>query len=244
METTHTAREERSRPGREQRQTEVNVNDKERTASVMGGAALALSGLRSLTKKQYLPGLAMMAAGGMLLYRGATGHCDLYQALGVDTAHSEGGIRLEKVLTINRPRQEVYEFWRNFENLPRFMRHLDAVRITGDRTSHWKARGPGGVTVEWDAEMTADYPGQQISWHSTGDAGLPNRGLVEFSDAPGDRGTEVKIAIDLYPPGGVAGRTAARLARAVTAQQVEEDLKRLKQLLETGEVATAERTLH
>jgi uncharacterized membrane protein len=151
---------------------------------------------------------------------------------------------MEKVLTINRPRQEVYEYWRELSNLPRFMQHLDAVQMTGEKTSHWRARGPGGITVEWDAETTEDIPGQQISWQSVGTSELPNKGSVLFSEAPGNRGTEVKVTIDFYPPGGTAGRAAAKMARAVTAQQLEEDLKRLKQILETGEIATAERTLH
>jgi uncharacterized membrane protein len=241
METTNT---ETDSPRQEQRkQRRVNVGPAERQASMIGGAALALSGLTSLSKRRYLPGLAMMVAGGMFLYRGKTGHCDLYQSLGVDTIHtSSTGLRLEKLLTINRPPQQVYEFWRNLENLPRFMQHLKSVQVTGEKTSHWKAKGPGGVSAEWDAEMMDDYPGQQISWHSVGSAALPNKGRVEFKEAPGERGTEVKVSIDYYPPGGAAGRAAARLAQLLTAQQLEEDLKRLKQILETGEIATAERS--
>lgn len=230
------------RHGRKQKL--VNVGPAERKASMVGGAALTLSGLRTLTKKHYLPGLAMMAAGGLFLYRGKTGHCDVYQAIGADTVHTrESGIRVEKVLTINRPPQQVYEFWHNLENLPRFMQHLESVQITGDRTSHWKARGPGGLSAEWDAEMMDDYPGQQISWHSTGAAELPNKGSVEFKDAPGERGTEVKVCIHYYPPGGAMGRAAAKIAHAINARQLEEDLKRLKQILETGEIATARTTV-
>ena len=241
MDTTHAEGSQ----ARQEKEPHVNVGEKERKASMMGGAALALSGLRSMTKKNYLPGLAMMAAGGMFLYRGKTGHCDLYEAMGVDTATTmAGGITIEKVLTINRPRQEVYQYWHNLSNLPRFMQHLDSVQLTGEKTSHWKARGPGGITVEWDAETTEDTPGQQISWQSVGTADLPNQGTVLFTEAPGNRGTEVHVTINFYPPGGAAGKVAAKMARAVTAQQLEEDLKRLKQILETGEIATAERSLH
>ena len=180
----------------------------------------------------------MVAAGGLFLYRGKTGHCDLYQATGIDTAHpSEEGIRIHKVVTINRPAREVYDYWHNLENLPRFMKHLDSVQITGERSSHWKAHGPAGATIEWDAETLEDIQGRLISWHSVGEASLPNQGKVEFRAAPGDRGTEVNVTIDYYPRGGAAGRAAAKLARGLTAQQLEEDLKRLKQLLETGEVA-------
>ena len=223
---------------------EVNVGPAERRASMVGGAALALSGLRSIGKKNFLPGLAMMAAGGLFLYRGKTGHCDLYEAIGADTVHtSNSGLRIEKAVTIGLPPKQVYEFWRNLENLPLFMKHLESVQITGERTSHWKAAGPGGVSAEWDAEMMEDTPGQQISWHSVGKADVPNKGTVEFKEAPGSRGTEVKVAIDYYPPGGAAGKSAAKLAQGLNSQQLEEDLKRLKQVLEVGEETTAKRNV-
>lgn len=241
METTHT---EAGRAAEGRKEKQVNVGETERKASMVGGAALALSGLTTMAKKHYLPGLAMMAAGSLFLYRGKTGHCGLYEATGIDTAHhGESGLRIEKVLTINRPPNQVYDYWHNFENLPRFMQHLDSVQVTGERSSHWKAHGPG-MTIEWDAEVLEDVQGQRISWHSVGKADLPNQGTVEFREAPGDRGTEVRVTIDYYPPGGAAGRVAAKLAKGLTAQQLEEDLKRLKQILETGEVATAQMTLH
>lgn len=228
----------RAGQGQQQR---MNVGHAERKASLLGGTALALSGLKSLAGKRPLQGLAMVAAGALFIYRGKTGYCHLYQAIGADSFHSEhSGLRIERVLTVNRPPLQVYEFWRNLENLPRFMQHLESVQMTGDKTSHWKARGPGAASIEWDAEMMDDYPGQQISWHSTGAAELPNKGTVEFTAAPGDRGTEVRVCIDYYPPGGAAGRAAAKLAQGINAQQLEEDLKRLKRILETGEIATAE----
>lgn len=233
---------EGSRPEQGPGRRRVNVGPAERKASIVGGAALALSGLRSISKRNYVSGMTMMVAGGMFLYRGQTGHCDLYEAIGVDTLHThESGLRIEKAVTIGLPPQQVYEFWRDLWNLPRFMKHLESVRMTGERTSHWRAVGPGGVTTEWDAEMMEDTPGQQISWHSVGQAEFPNKGTVEFREAPGNRGTEVKVTIDYYPRGGIAGRAAARIAHSVNAQQVEEDLKRLKQILELGEEITSER---
>lgn len=208
---------------------------------MIGGAALALSGLNKLKQKHYLSAMAMMTAGGMIFYRGKTGHCDMYEAMGMDTAGTEDvGLTVEKVLTINRSPGEVYEFWHDLQNLPKFMRHLESVQITGQKTSHWRARGPGGLAVEWDAETVDDIPDRMISWHSVGKAGIPNEGRVEFQPAPGGRGTEVKVAITYRPPGGAAGKIAAKVAHAINAQQVEEDLKRLKQILETGETATAE----
>lgn len=238
-----TSESERNQPGHRQRQKRINVGPAERKASLAGGAALALSGLRNLGKRNYLSGLAMMVAGGMFLYRGKTGHCDVYQAMGVDTVHTHNsGLRIEKAVTIGLPPQQVYQFWRNLEHLPQFMKHLDSVQVTGERTSHWKAIGPGGLTAEWDAEMMEDTPGQQISWHSVGAADIPNKGSVEFKEAPAHRGTEVKVTIDYYPPGGAAGKAAAKAAHGLNAQQLEEDLKRLKQILEVGEETTARRT--
>jgi len=234
METSET---EHNRPLQGQKQRQVNVGPAERKASVAGGAALAVSGLRSLAKGKYLPGLAMMVAGGMFFYRGKTGHCDLYEAMGVDTVHTRNsGLHFEKVVTIGMPPQQVYEFWRNLENLPQFMKHIESVQVTGERSSHWKAAGPGGLTAEWDAEMMEDMPGQQISWHSVGSAAVPNKGTVEFKQAPGNRGTEVRVSIDYYPPGGAA-------AHGINARQLEEDLKRLKQILEVGEETTARRAV-
>lgn len=226
-----------------QRPRKMNVGPAERKVSLAGGAALALSGLRCLSRRNYASGLAMIAAGGMFLYRGQTGYCGLYDAMGVDTMHTQpGGLRIEKAVTIGLPPDEVYEFWRNLANLPRFMKHLEAVEVTGPRTSHWRATGPGGISAEWDAEMMEDTPGQQISWHSVGEADIPNKGSVEFKEAPGNRGTEVKVTIDYYPPGGAAGKAAAKIAHGINAQQLEEDLKRLKQILEVGEETTARRT--
>lgn len=219
----------------------INVGRTERNASLIGGAALALSGLSKLKHHKVVPGLAMVAAGSMFLYRGKTGHCDMYQAMGINTATGEGaGVQLEKVVTINRTPDEVYRFWRNLENLPRFMHHLDAVSVTGATTSHWRAKGPAGVTVEWDAEIREDQPGKRISWQSMEQADVPNEGTVEFQPAPGGRGTEVRVNIVYYPPGGAAGVAAAKIANSLNAQQIEEDLKRLKQILETGETVTSE----
>ena len=228
------------RSGATQRKS-TNVGRTERNASMIGGAALAISGLTKLKDHKIIPGLAMMAAGSMFLYRGKTGHSNVYEAMGINTAIGEGaGVQLEKVLTINRSPEEVYNFWRNLENLPRFMQHLDSVTVTGPRTSHWRARGPAGVIVEWDAEMQEDQPGRRISWQSLEQAEIPNEGTVEFRPAPGGRGTEVRVNIVYYPPGGAAGKIAAKVANSLNAQQIEEDLKRLKQILETRETATSE----
>jgi uncharacterized membrane protein len=214
----------------------------ERKASMVGGAALAASGLAQLTHKKILPGLAMMAAGSMFLYRGKTGHCNVYEKMGVDTAGADvNGLTVEKVMTINRQPREVYDFWHNFENLPKFMKHLDTVQTIGTTKSHWKAHGPGNISVEWDAELTEDQPGRRISWHSLENSDIPNQGNVEFNEAPAGRGTELKVKIQYFPPGGTAGKVAAKILHGLNEKQVEEDMRRLKQILETGETATSER---
>ncbi|UFS72115.1 SRPBCC family protein [Geomonas sp. RF6] len=220
---------------------QINVGSKERKASMIGGAALAITGVKKLTQGNILSGLLMLASGGMFYNRGKSGHCNMYQKMGVNTARDvQTPIRLEKVVTINRTPQQVYDFWRDLENLPKFMNHLESVQVRGPVISHWKAVGAGGLSVEWDAEIVQDIPGQKISWQSIGEADVANEGTVRFEEAPGNRGTEVHVLISYTPPGGAVGKAAARFLQTVNAVQLEQDLKRLKQILETGVTATAE----
>ena len=145
-------------------------------------------------------------------------------------------IRVSKTFTINASPEEVYSFWRQLDNLPRFMRHLESVEPLGGRMSHWVARGPAGMRVQWDAEMIEDTP-QRISWRSLERADVPNSGTVEFRPAPGDRGTELRVRLQYDPPGGKAAKWFARLFGEEPGQQLYEDLRRVKSLIETGEVA-------
>jgi len=208
---------------------------------MIGGAALAFSGVRNLTRGKILSGLLMLGAGGMFYTRGKSGHCNFYAKVGVNTARAEQTpIRLEKVVTINRSPQQVYDFWRDLENLPRFMNHISSVQVRGPVVSHWKAVGPAGVSLEWDAEIVQDVPGQLIAWQSIGETDVPNEGTVRFDEAPGNRGTEVSVVISYTPPMGAVGKAAARFLNTVNSVQLEQDLKRLKQILETGVTATAE----
>jgi uncharacterized membrane protein len=151
---------------------------------------------------------------------------------------ASGAISVEKAITVNRPAEEVYRFWRNFENLPRFMEHLESVKIIDDKRSHWKARAPIGTSVEWDAEVTVDQPGQLLAWHSVEGADVDNAGTVHFERAPGGRGTIVRVDLQYSPPGGKAGALIARLLGEEPAQQIDEDLRHFKQLIETGEIPT------
>jgi uncharacterized membrane protein len=146
-------------------------------------------------------------------------------------------MQVTRVITINRPVDEVYAFWRDFENLPRFMYHLEHVETTSDRRSHWVAKAPVGKAVEWDAEITDDRPNELISWKSIGaDDDVRNSGTVRFSEAPGDRGTEVRVDLHYDPPGGKAGAFVAKLFGEEPSIQINDDLRRFKQVMELGEV--------
>ena len=141
-----------------------------------------------------------------------------------------------RTITINHAPDEVYRFWRNFENLPRFMQHLESVEVLDDRRSHWKAAAPAGRTVEWDAEITEDRPGELIAWRSLEGADISHSGRVRFLKAPGDRGTEVHVELHYDPPAGKLGTAVAKLFGEEPGQQVDRDIRRFKQVMETGEV--------
>ena len=153
-------------------------------------------------------------------------------------------MHVKKAITVNRPPEEVYRFWHDFRNLPRFMKHLEDVRVTGNRRSHWKAKAPAGTTVEWDAEVVDDRPNELIAWRSLEGADVDNWGSVRFAPAPGGRGTEVRVELDYAPPGGALGATVAKLFGEEPEQQMQDDLRRFKQVLETGEVVYSEATVH
>jgi uncharacterized membrane protein len=230
--------------------SDVNVGEIERWASAIGGGALAVYGITRLISRGSVGGAVLALVGGSLIYRGTTGHCDMYQALGIDTAGTTGaenpvvsvpakrGIKVEKSITINKSPEELYRFWRNFENLPRFMDHLESVQVTGGNRSHWVAKAPAGKTVEWDAEIYNEKENELIAWRSLEGADVDNAGSVRFQPAPGGRGTEVKVVLKYDPPGGVIGATIAKLFGEEPSQQIEEDLRRFKQVMETGEITT------
>jgi uncharacterized membrane protein len=143
-------------------------------------------------------------------------------------------------ITINKPVDEVYGYWHDFERLPTFMWHLQSVSSSGGGRSHWVAKGPAGTTVEWDAETTEDVPNERISWQSLEGADVANTGTVVFSPAPGGRGTEVRVQLHYNPPGGVIGATIAKLFGEEPQQQLKDDLRRFKQVMETGEVVLSD----
>ncbi|WP_307854515.1 SRPBCC family protein [Micromonospora sp. C31] len=149
-------------------------------------------------------------------------------------------IDMEVAVTVNRSPAEAYRFWRDLENLPRFMSHLDAVRTDDLRRSHWIARGPAGRRIEWDAEIVDDQLNRSLAWRSLPGTRVPNAGRVRFVPAPGDRGTEVRVRLRYAPPAGALGRAVAKLFGEEPEQQVRDDLRRFKQVVETGEVVRSE----
>ena len=222
---------------------EKNINDPERWVSVVVGSALAAYGL----KMRSLGGLVLSAIGGSLVWRGATGHCLIYETLGVSSAEENGrnvsvpyghGVRVEKAVTINAPVEQVYAFWRNFENLPRFMHNLESVEVHDSKRSRWVAKGPAGTKVDWEAEIINEIPNELIGWRSTEGSRVDNAGSVHFTDVGYGRGTEVKVVLRYDPPAGVVGAAVSKILGEDPAANVREDLRRLKMLIETGELAT------
>jgi len=220
----------------------VNVGAGERYASLLGGSLLALYGFR----RPFPQGLLWTALGAGLVYRGATGHCNLYATLGVSSAEPRGratsvpaghGLKVAKSIHIDRPAQELYSFWRHLENLPRFMRHLRSVSSHGKR-SHWVAQGLLGAALAWDAEIIADEANRLIAWRSLPGADVDSAGSVHFEPTNTGWGTRVSVELKYDPPAGRVGITVARLLGHDAGRQLEEDLRRFKQLMETGELAT------
>ena len=151
-----------------------------------------------------------------------------------------GPMQLRAAITVRRGRDELYAFWRDFSRFPEFMAHLEEVTATGPDRSHWKAKGPLGMAVEWDAEITEDAAGELISWRSLEGAKVDNSGTVRFVPAPGDQGTEVHVEMRYEIPGGSIGALFAKLFGEEPAMQISDDLRRFKQIVETGEIARSD----
>ncbi len=225
----------------------VNVGSEERIVSGVVGAALATY---AIAKQRNPLGVGLALLGGYLIFRGASGYCPGYDVMRTSSAPSTNaenptaviphgqGVKVEKVVTINRTVDELYDFWRNFENLPRIMAHLEAVTVQDDTHSHWVAKAPLGKTVEWDAVIINEIPGELIAWKSTENADVANTGSVRFKAAPAGRGTEVKVNLEYNPPAGLLGMAVAKLFGEEPNQQVMDDLRHFKALMETGEMPT------
>lgn len=212
-----------------------NVGDLERGLSLIGGGALVLYGLR-----RSLGNLVLILGGGALIYRGLTGYCATYQALGVNTAHRDTGhgVALRSTITVNKPTSEVYQFWRHLENHPRFIQHLESVASTDGKRSHWVAKAPLLAPIEWDADIVNERENALLSWRSLPGSDVDHAGTVRFRELPNGRGTEVRVRLEYAPPGGMVGVAVANLFKTLTEQQLKEDLRRFKQIIETGETPT------
>jgi uncharacterized membrane protein len=228
------------------RQHRTNVSQPERLISVITGGALAAYGIQ----KRSWGGAALAAFGGLLAYRGFTGHCHMYRAIGVATSpRSKGrnisvpyelGIRVDAAVTIDKPREELYRFWRNLENLPRFMQHIESVKEIDNKHSHWVVKAPARRSVQWKAEIINEVENELIGWRSLPGADVDNAGSVHFEAAPDGKGTLVRIALQYNPPGGLVGALLARLFGEEPSQQIREDLQRFKRLMETGAIPAIE----
>lgn len=233
---------------------QVNVGSAERQVSIAAGSILALLGL----SRRSVPGILIAGIGGAMIYRGATGHCGLYERLGLDTAADEEvgredtedlarrGLHIEQALLINRPAADVYAFWRDFSKLPQFMTHLDRVDVRENGESHWVARlsRMAGGNLEWDARITADEPNARIAWESLPGSEVQTTGEVRFSDAMGDRGTEMHVLMNFRPPGFALARMFPSFFTKATRRLMRNDLRRFKQLMELGEIVTIDGQPH
>lgn len=222
---------------------ETNVAGAERWASAIGGAVLAVYGVKHLKDERSVPAAMMTAAAGALLFRSATGFCPAYAAAGINTARrrydtrvalgGRRGIEVDEGITINRPASELYNFWRRFSELPRFMDHLVSVTCSRDqRFSHWVAKAPAGRTVQWDARVINEIPDELIAWRTLGKADVVNAGSVRFTEEPSGDATHVRVHLQYDPPIGKIGATVAWLLGREPSQTIREDLARFKQLME------------
>lgn len=226
-----------------------NVAASERLVSLASGALLTVSGLARRDGR----GLAVAGVGGAMLLRGITGRCYVYQSLGMDTAHAAGireldnrGVEVSECFLVARPRPELYGWWRDFERLPSFMSHLKSVRVQKDGRSEWVAEmhALGQHTVRWQAEMIADEPDQRIEWQTLPGSEVQHRGAVTFADAPGNRGTQIQVYLQYLPPAGQVGRLTSWLFGEEPQQQLRNDLRNFKRLMETGEIPTTDGQSH
>ena len=225
--------------------TGVNVGRTERWISGVAGAALLVSSLR---RKRFRPLLLPLGLG--LVRRAVTGRCEINRALGRNSAEGEGrvspvaslergeGTRIEQSVVINRPREELFQFWRRFDNLPRFMDNLESVTILDARRSRWVAKGPVGTRVEWDAEIHNEIENELIAWRSLPGADVDQAGSVNFSPGLGG-GTEVRVIMRYSAPAGRLGGAVAHILGDDPDRQVADDLRRFKQVMDTGEPASS-----
>jgi uncharacterized membrane protein len=223
----------------------ANVGPNERIVSALAGGGLMALGIA----RRSAPGWGLATLGAGLLFRGATGYCHAYRALGINNARQGSaepedyyryGIQVTHSVTINSPPEKLFNYWRDFENLPRIMSHLESVEVIDELRSHWVAQGPFGSQIEWDAEIINEEPFELIAWKSLPDAEVDNAGSVRFVHAPGGRGTQVRVNIEYIPIAGKIGAAVAKMFGREPNQEVREDLRRFKQMMEAHEIPSVE----
>jgi len=212
----------------------INVGNNERVLSAAAGAFLLTSGLGNLFKSP-ISALVRTAVGGLLLYRGASGHCPIYASMGKTTGvtHTQA-INIRTSLIVNKPKDEVYAFWRKLENLPLFMKHIASVTEIDSKHSHWEANIPGNIgKVKWNAEIVKEEPGYLIGWQSIPNSMINNAGKVTFNDALNGQGTELEVVVTYHPPAGEIGSGLAKALNPVFEKMVRRDVMNFKDYIET-----------
>lgn len=208
-----------------------NIDQGERLISALAGSYLLYKSLKNITKHPFL-GLHGMAAGGLLLYRGATGVCPVYQQLGKDTTDPQA-INISEDIVVNAPKDKVYAFWRDLSNLPKFMTHLKSVEELDGETSVWKANIPGVlIDLHWNARITREDEGNYLGWQSVEHSMIDNAGKVEFRETLSGTGTEIHIEIDYFPPAGSVGRGITLLFNGLFEKMILRDIQNFKKYVE------------
>ncbi len=220
-----------------------NISDWERAISIAaGGALVAYAVSRSRRDGAAVSPMTATTATG-LIARGLTGYCPVSATIGRNRSHSDTraalgggrGIHVHESVTIGRPAGELFRFWRDFSNLPRFMDHLEDVTIVSSTRSVWTAKAPAGMTVKWEADVINEIEGELIGWQSTANADVATAGSVRFVPS-NDGATEIIVHLQYEPPAGKLGSLVASIFGEEPSQQIRSDLRRLKMMLETGDV--------
>lgn len=217
-----------------------NISETERWLSIAAGVGLATYGL---TRRRGATAFMLAVFGGLLVRRGASGHCHTYDLFGINTAGTgqdtrralggNGGVIVDERVIVNQPVEILYRFWRNLENLPRVMHHLESVERLTDTLSRWRAKGPANRVVEWNAEIINEIPNKLIAWQSIEGSDVVSAGSVHFDDLGAARGTRVRVRLQYSPPGGKVGAAIVKLVGKDAATEIRQDLQQFKESVET-----------
>jgi uncharacterized membrane protein len=216
----------------------LNVGKTERYISIATGAFLFATGVKNLKRKPVRSAFRI-ASGSAMLHRGLSGYCAVNEAIGRNSAKStQSPTKIEETITVKSPREEVYNYWRKLENLPKFMKHLKTVQEIDSKKSHWEASLIGGMgTIKWDAKILSEQPGTLISWRSLRGAVVENMGNVRFVDGKDKNTTDIHVTISYQPPAGDIGQLAARLLNPAFESMIRADVRRFGEMVESGEIS-------